>query len=69
MTKPFDSEVLLAKIKATLNRNKKSFIPDNDIFEFDFSDFNFNSKLRILTIRMEISLNFHQKKINFYVYL
>ena len=31
MTKPFDSEVLLAKIKATLNRNKKSFIPDNDI--------------------------------------
>ena len=51
MTKPFDSEVLLAKIKATLNRNKKSFIPDNDIFEFDFSDFNFNSKLRILTYK------------------
>ena len=51
MTKPFDSEVLLAKIKATLNRNKKSFTPDNDIFEFDFSDFNFNSKLRILTYK------------------
>ena len=51
MTKPFDSEVLLAKIKATLNRNKKSFIPDNDIFEFDFSDFKFNSKLRILTYK------------------
>ena len=51
MTKPFDSEVLLAKIKATLNRNKKPFIPDNDIFEFDFSDFNFNSKLRILTYK------------------
>ena len=51
MTKPFDSEVLLAKIKATLNRKKKSFIPDNDIFEFDFSDFNFNSKLRILTYK------------------
>ena len=51
MTKPFDSEVLLAKIKATLNRNKKSFIPDNNIFEFDFSDFNFNSKLRILTYK------------------
>ena len=51
MTKPFDSEVLLAKIKATLNRKKKSFIPDNDIFEFDFSDFNFNSKLRTLTYK------------------
>ena len=51
MTKPFDSEVLLAKIKATINRNKKSFTPDNDIFEFDFSDFNFNSKLRILTYK------------------
>ena len=51
MTKPFDSEVLLAKIKATLNRNTKSFIPENDIFEFDFSDFNFNSKLRILTYK------------------
>ena len=51
MTKPCDSEVLLAKIKATLNRNKKSFTPDNDIFEFDFSDFNFNSKLRILTYK------------------
>ena len=51
LTKPFDSEVLLAKIKATLNRKKKSFIPDNDIFEFDFSDFNFNSKLRILTYK------------------
>jgi len=51
MTKPFDSEVLLAKIKATLNRNKKSFIPDIEIFEFDFSEFKFNSKLRVLTYR------------------
>ena len=51
MTKPFDSEVLLAKIKATLSRNKKSVIPENDNFEFDFSDFNFNSKLRILTYK------------------
>ena len=51
MTKPFDSEVLLAKIKATLSRNKKSVIPDTDNFEFDFSDFNFNSKLRILTYK------------------
>ena len=48
MTKPFDSEVLLAKIKAILNR--KNFIeePVVEVFEFSFSDFNFNSKLRFL---------------------
>ena len=51
MTKPFDSEVLLAKIKATLNRKKKISVPDNDIFEFTFSNFKLNSKLRILTYR------------------
>ena len=51
MTKPFDSEVLLAKIKATLNRKKRILLPDNDIFEFTFSNFKLNSKLRILTYR------------------
>ena len=51
MTKPFDSEVLLAKIKATLNRKKKILVPDNHIFEFTFSNFKLNSKLRILTYR------------------
>ena len=51
MTKPFDSEVLLAKIKATLNRKKKILVPNNDIFEFTFSNFKLNSKLRILTYR------------------
>ena len=51
MTKPFDSEVLLAKIKATLNRKKKILVPDNHIFEFAFSNFKLNSKLRILTYR------------------
>ena len=59
MTKPFDSEVLLAKIKATLNRKKKNLVPDNDIFEFTFSNFKLNSKLRILTYRngLEIKLS------------
>ena len=51
MTKPFDSEVLLAKIKAILNR--KNFIenPVVETFEFSFSDFNFNSKLRFLKFK------------------
>ena len=62
MTKPFDSEVLLAKIKATLNRNKKSFLPEIDIFEFDFSDFKLNSKLRILTYKNEQNIKLSPKE-------
>jgi two-component system OmpR family response regulator len=51
LTKPFDSEVLLAKIKAILNRSKGPSAPENDTFEFTFSDFSFNSKLRFLTYK------------------
>ena len=46
LTKPFDSEVLLAKIKAILNRSKAPNSLANDAFEFACSDFYFNSKLR-----------------------
>lgn len=53
LTKPFDSEVLLAKIKATLNRSLLPKIKSNDKFEFEFSNFTFNSKLRILRYKNE----------------
>ena len=53
LTKPFDSEVLLAKIKAILNRSTTVIEPSNDAFEFEFSDFSFNSKLRFLTFKNE----------------
>ena len=49
LTKPFDSEILLAKIKTILNRKPSDNIQEKDEFEFNFSEFNFNSKLRILT--------------------
>ena len=49
MTKPFDSDVLLAKIKAILNRKNIPTSPVDDTFEFSFSDFKLNSKLRFLT--------------------
>ena len=49
LTKPFDSEILLAKIKSILNRKPTVNTEKNDIFEFEFGDFNLNSKLRILT--------------------
>ena len=48
LTKPFDSEILLAKIKSILNRKPNVKNDEVDIFEFKFGDFNFNSKLRIL---------------------
>ena len=48
MTKPFDSDVLLAKIKAILKRREPIIDIVDDTFEFNFSDFNFNSKLRLL---------------------
>jgi len=52
LTKPFDSDVLLAKIKAILNRSNvlphfHRMIP----LSLQFSDFSFNSKLRFLTYK------------------
>ena len=49
LTKPFDSEILLAKIKSILNRKPSVDTEQKDIFEFDFGEFSFNSKLRILS--------------------
>ena len=49
LTKPFDSEILLAKIKSILNTKPSVDTDQKDIFEIDFGEFSFNSKLRILT--------------------
>jgi len=51
LKKPFDSDVLLYKIKAILKRNKLSSILDTDEHEFKFSSFEFNSKLRHLKFK------------------
>ena len=51
LTKPFDSEILLAKIKSILNRKPPVNTDQEDVFEFDFGEFSFNSKLRILNHR------------------
>lgn len=48
ITKPFDSEVLLHKIKAILKRNEEdNRVSDNQ--EFDLGKFHFNPKLRELS--------------------
>ena len=43
LTKPFDSEILLAKIKSILNRKPLVNSDQEDLFEFDFGEFSFNS--------------------------
>ena len=49
ITKPFDSEVLLLKIKAILKRNEEEN-KINDNIEFDLGDYHFNPRLRELKI-------------------
>ena len=48
ITKPFDSEVLLLKIKAILKRNEE-LNKEAENKEFDLSSYHFNPKLRQLT--------------------
>lgn len=48
ITKPFDSEVLLHKIKAVLKRNQEAGDRLSTQQNFEFGKFKFNSKLRIL---------------------
>tara|TARA_Y100000768_G_C23926601_1_gene657873 strand:- start:394 stop:1098 length:705 start_codon:yes stop_codon:yes gene_type:complete len=62
ITKPFDSDVLLAKIKAILNRKTTPLIEENENFEFEFSDFSFNSKLRHLKYNEEKSIKLSPKE-------
>ena len=49
ITKPFDSEVLLHKIKAILKRNEEMHREEVNA-EFDLSNYHFNPRLRELTI-------------------
>jgi two-component system OmpR family response regulator len=51
LAKPFDSEVLLAKIKSILSRRVVSVSTESDEMEFTIGDFNLNSKLRLLSFR------------------
>ncbi|MBK5208714.1 MAG: response regulator transcription factor [Flavobacteriaceae bacterium] len=49
LNKPFDSEVLLYKIKAILQRKETEQNIEEDTFEFKIGKFDFNSKLRHLS--------------------
>tara|TARA_R110002073_G_scaffold8207_1_gene45713 strand:- start:149503 stop:150201 length:699 start_codon:yes stop_codon:yes gene_type:complete len=50
LNKPFDSEVLLFKIKAILQRKESETSVENEQFEFTIGNFFFNSKLRHLAV-------------------
>ena len=46
LNKPFDSEVLLMKIQAIIQRKTVDTLADSKQFEFTIGDFSLNSKLR-----------------------
>lgn len=49
LKKPFDSEVLLMKINAIINRNARTSVVESSEFKFNFGSFHLNSKLRHLS--------------------
>ncbi len=53
LNKPFDSEVLLMKIRAIIQRKSGDSKSENAQFEFNVGNFHLNSKLRFLTFSNE----------------
>jgi len=51
VTKPFDSDVLLYKIRAVLKRNEQAESVEELPAEFEIGDYHFNAKLRSLKIK------------------
>ncbi len=63
LNKPFDSEVLLVKINAIIQRKTQEVNKmDNAKFEFQIGDFHLNSKLRFLTYKKEESIKLSPKE-------
>ena len=62
LNKPFDSEVLLMKIKAIIQRKATDSIADSKQFEFEIGNFFLNSKLRFLTYKEEAPIKLSPKE-------
>lgn len=62
LNKPFDSEVLLMKIKAIMQRKAADTKNDNVKFEFTIGNFHLNSKLRFLTYKDEEPIKLSPKE-------
>jgi two-component system OmpR family response regulator len=61
ITKPFDSEVLLLKIKAILKRNEE-LNKESENIEFDLGKYHFNPKLRQLIVEGKNTNAFPKRK-------
>lgn len=63
LNKPFDSEVLLVKIRAIIQRKAQEATKvDNAKFEFKIGEFHLNSKLRFLTYKNEEPIKLSPKE-------
>jgi len=62
LNKPFDSEVLLMKIQAIMQRKNTESVADSKQFEFNVGGFHLNSKLRFLTFKDEDSIKLSPKE-------
>jgi len=62
LNKPFDSEVLLMKIKTILSRKASETKVEDNRFEFTIGKFHFNSKLRYLTFENEEPIKLSPKE-------
>ena len=62
LNKPFDSEVLLMKIKAIMQRKATDTLSDSKQFEFEIGRFHLNSKLRFLTFDQEAPIKLSPKE-------
>lgn len=62
LNKPFDSEVLLMKIKAIIQRKTSENKTDATKFEFQIGNFHLNSKLRFLTYKEEEPIKLSPKE-------
>lgn len=62
LNKPFDSEVLLLKLKAIINRKATANVTDSKQHDFEFGQFHLNSKLRFLKYKDEQPIKLSPKE-------
>ena len=62
LTKPFDSDILLLKIKSIFKRKKVTLSKNDSQYLYNFEIFHFNSKLRILEYKDNSSVKLSPKE-------
>ncbi len=62
LNKPFDSEVLLLKIKAIIQRKETKKSDEEEVFEFEIGKFHLNAKLRQLSFDGEEPIKLSPKE-------